>query len=83
MNHRTQLILDERSYAFLKREAKREGLSISETLRRLLQDRIEIARVAGNADDPVLALIGKYRSKGPQKAIGRHAEDYLYGRNKK
>ena len=80
MAHRTQLILDDGSYGFLKREAKRAGVSISEMLRRFLRDRMQLARKARGAEDPVLALVGKHRSKGPRKPIGRHAEDYLYGR---
>jgi hypothetical protein len=80
MAHRTQLILDETSYGFLKREAKRAGVSISEMLRRFLRDRIQTARKAKDAEDPVLLLAGQYRSKGPRKPIGREAEDYLYGK---
>lgn len=80
MSHRTQLILDEGSRAFLQREAERAGVSVSEALRRLLRERMQSARRARNEEDPVLTLAGKYRSKGPRRAIGRQAEEHLYGK---
>lgn len=78
MKHRTQLLLDDRHYAFLKQEAQKRRCSISSALRSLLEEKIEIAsRSRAPEDDPVLEIAGKYESGHPDTA--EKAEKILYG----
>ncbi|HEY5892630.1 MAG TPA: hypothetical protein VIT91_05305 [Chthoniobacterales bacterium] len=78
MKHRTQLLLDDHHYAFLKREAQLRRCSISSALRSLLQEKMEtMARNTAPEDDPVFEIAGKYASGHTDTA--EKAEEILYG----
>lgn len=77
MKHRTQLLLEERHYAYLKREASVRRCSLSSALRDLLEERMSRSALPME-EDPVLQIAGKY--DGPAGAEGRNAEEILYGR---
>ena len=77
MKHRTQILLEDRHYVFLKELALSERKSISAALRELLDEVRERREGKEPEGDPVLEIIGKF--EGPHEHGGRNAEEILYG----
>jgi hypothetical protein len=78
MKHRTQILLEEKHYAYLKREAASRRCSLSGALRGLLEEKMAGAEESlVPEDDPVLQIAGKYHSGHTNTA--RNDEDILYG----
>jgi hypothetical protein len=75
MKLRTQLLLEPRHDALLRREARARKCSISAALRSVLDERIGAAALPGQG--PLDALAGA--ANGPRGSGGREAEDLLYG----
>lgn len=72
--HRTQISLGEAQYAFLLERSRREGVSLSELVRRLVAE--EMARQGGEGDAlDRLAGIGE----GDGQPVGREHDRALYG----
>jgi len=74
MKTRTQVLLDPRHEAFLRRQAKERNCSISAALRSLLDEKINAT--VGDSD-PFAAMAGSV--DGEHGPAGRQAEDLLYG----
>jgi plasmid stability protein len=73
---RTQILLDDWQYEALKAQAQRQGRSMSELLREMLDS--ALARDQARGRKPALADmrgIGRDRS-----ARGRHHDEFLYGK---
>jgi hypothetical protein len=71
--HRTQLLLEPWQYGALKALAEREGVSISDLVRRILDRRLR-PRSARRQGLKAVAGIGRDR-----KASGRDHDRWLYG----
>ena len=71
--HRTQLLLEPWQYGALKALAEREGVSISDTVRRILSRRLR-PRSTRRRGLQAMAGIGRDR-----KASGRDHDRWLYG----
>jgi hypothetical protein len=71
--HRTQILLEPWQHAALKALAEREGISISDTVRRLLTRQLKPRRRDGRRLQAI-AGIGRDR-----KASGRDHDRWLYG----
>jgi hypothetical protein len=75
--HRTQISLEERQYDFLAQESSRQGISLSELIRRLISDYM---RQHPTEPDPLDRLAGI--AEGDGEAVGRLHDDYLFGRSR-
>ena len=79
---RTQVSLDEKAYRDAKREAKREGVSLAEFLRRALAIALAAAAresgAAGAGAKPWLQYAGCVRSGDPRAS--ETVDDVVYGR---
>lgn len=75
MKHRTQVLLEDKHYVFLKERAIQERKSLSAILRRILDEAERGSRE--QTHDPVLDIIGKFASGHTDTA--ERAEDILYG----
>lgn len=70
--HRTQILLEERHYAFLKKLARKENKSISQVLREILDKYVRksetypLSSLAGIAED--------------EECYGRDHDRWLYGK---
>jgi hypothetical protein len=73
--HRSQIMLREHQYAYLVTEAQREGKSISEIVREIIDEHIEQARDLEN--DPFFDIIGMVEGDDPHAAIDH--DYYVYG----
>ena len=71
--HRTQILLEGWQHASLKRLAEREGVSISDLVRRMLSQRLR-PRSSGRKGLTAIAGIGRDRG-----ATGRDHDRWLYG----
>jgi hypothetical protein len=71
--HRTQILLEGWQHAALKSLANREGVSISDLVRRILSRRLR-PRSSGRKGLAVIAGIGRDR-----RAMGRDHDRWLYG----
>ena len=71
--HRTQVLLEGWQHAALKTLADREGVSISDLVRRILSQRLR-PRPSGRKGLTAIAGIGRDRS-----ATGRDHDRWLYG----
>lgn len=71
--HRTQLLLEPWQYGALKALAEREGVSISDMVRRILSRRLR-PRATRRRSLQAVAGIGRDR-----KAAGRDHDRWLYG----
>ena len=71
--HRTQILLEGWQHAALKSLAEREGVSISDLVRRILSQRLR-PRPSGRKGLMAIAGIGRDR-----KAAGRDHDRWLYG----
>ena len=74
--HRTQISLREEQYVILQHEAQRLGISLSELIRRIVQDYFE---QQPSQADPLAALSGI--AEGSGEAVGRHHNRFLYGKS--
>ena len=77
MTQRTQLILDDSAYVYLKEQAGENGLSMSECVRQLVREKMKKGASKSGKKDPFAKMVGAF--KGPIGAGGRNAEDELYG----
>ena len=71
--HRTQILIEGWQHAALKSLAEREGVSISDLIRRMLSERLR-PRPSGRKGLTAIAGIGRDRS-----ATGRDHDRWLYG----
>ncbi|PWU24808.1 MAG: hypothetical protein C5B48_04525 [Candidatus Rokuibacteriota bacterium] len=71
--HRTQVLLEGWQHAALKSLAEREGVSVSDLVRRMLSERLRPSRRKGLK---AIAGIGRDRT-----ATGRDHDRWLYGRD--
>lgn len=82
MKTRTQILIEDEHYSYLKEEALRERVSISSVVREMVEEAIE--RRLRNSDgtdtknDPLGGMIGSYAS-GHADTSSR-ADEILYGR---
>jgi len=74
--HRTQISLEEAQYERLMREARQQGISLSELLRRMIDSRFENIPPP---EDPLSAIDGI--GEGDGRPIGREHNKYLYGKS--
>jgi hypothetical protein len=68
-------MLKEHQYVYLVTEAQRQGKSISQIVRELIDEHIEQARDLEN--DPFFDIIGMVEGDG--EPIGRSIDYYVYG----
>ncbi|MHB0877210.1 MAG: hypothetical protein ACYC5O_14325 [Anaerolineae bacterium] len=61
--HRLQICVEDRQYRFLAARAKREGISVAELVRRLVQREADVTQPAGIED--LLAVAGIGEDRGP------------------
>jgi hypothetical protein len=73
--HRSQIMLKEDQYAYLVSQAQRQGKTISQVVRELIDE--HIAQTRDLTDDPFFDLIGMVEGNG--EPVGRNIDDYLYG----
>lgn len=76
--HRLQIRVDERHYRYLVERAKREGVSIAELVRRLVQREADETQPAGIQG--LLAVVGMGEDHGPLRngiAVSEWPELYL------
>ena len=76
--HRTQISLDRAQYERLTREARRQGVSMSELIRRLVHDYLE-RKCNRPEKDPVEEVTGI--AEGTGEYVGRRHDRFLYGKN--
>jgi len=74
MKIRSQVLLDAKHDAWLRREARLRKCSVSATLRQILDERLAMPRSDG---DPFADLAGSV--DGSKEPVGRNADTYLYG----
>ena len=73
--HRTQLYLDETHYRYLVDQAEREGISLAEVVRRLIDEKIGLAHAHRKSRFLEVCLDGF--SIGRKDGSSRH-DDYIY-----
>ncbi len=73
--HRSQIMLKEHQYAYLVNEAQRQGKSISEIIRDLIDEHMTQTRNLEN--DPFFDIIGMVEGDDPHAAIDH--DYYVYG----
>ena len=73
--HRTQISLEHEQYRLLGTEARREGISLSALIRRLVDQHFNSG--AARAIDPLEAVAGI--GSGTGAPVGREHNRYLYG----
>ena len=73
--HRTQISLEHEQYRQLGTEARRQGISLSALIRRLVDDYFKIGKVPDQ--DPLEAVTGI--GSGTGAPVGREHNRYLYG----
>ena len=77
MTQRTQLILDDSAYVYLKEQAGENGMSMSECVRQLVREKMKNVPSKSGKKDPFAKMVGAFRGAGG--ACGRNAENELYG----
>lgn len=70
---RTNIVLGDAQYQFLKEQSRQSGKSMSAILRDLI-DRMLFRRAASSARDPIRSIIGLGRSKRGRAPGPRHDE---------
>jgi len=73
--HRSQIMLKEHQYAYLANEAQRQGMSISQIIRELIDE--HIAQSHNLENDPFFDIIGMVEGDDPNAAIDH--DYYVYG----
>ena len=71
--HRTQLNLTNFQYQFLLSESKKTGVSISELMRELLDEKIQPTAKVQSLRREMVGL-----AKSPKGDLSRHHDKYLY-----
>ena len=77
---RTQIQLTENQHKSLKRWANRLGISLSEAVRRCVDDRLAKERIAVGRADRVreaLAVVGKYADPDGRSCVAIDHDDHL------
>jgi hypothetical protein len=74
---RTNVVLEEWQYQYLKERAAREGKSLSALLRELIE---AAARPSDKSikDDPIFEIVGMFR--GGREDVAEKHDEYLYRR---
>jgi hypothetical protein len=73
--HRSQIMLKEDQHAYLVSEAQRQGKSISQIVRELIDEHMVRSRDLEN--DPFFDIIGMVEGDDPDAAIDH--DHYIYG----
>jgi hypothetical protein len=73
--HRSQIMLKEHQHAYLVGEAQRQGKSISQIVRELIDE--HIARTRDLENDPFFDIIGMVEGDDPNAAVDH--DHYVYG----
>ena len=73
--HRSQIILREDQYAYLVNEAQRQGTSISQVVRELIDEHMTPTRDLSS--DPFFDIIGMVEGDDPHAALDH--DHYIYG----
>jgi hypothetical protein len=73
--HRSQIILKEDQYAYLVNKAQRQGKSVSQIVRDLIDE--HIVRTRDLENDPFFDIIGMLEGDDPNAAIDH--DYYVYG----
>jgi hypothetical protein len=73
--HRSQVMLKEHQHVYLVTEAQRQGKSISQIVRELIDD--HMARTRDLENDPFFDIIGMVEGDDPNAAIDH--DYYVYG----
>ena len=73
---RTQIYLEKRQYERLREEAFKQRISLSELLRRLIEEAF-FAEPAGASPESALEFVGKGRDK--RRDVAREHDRYLAG----
>lgn len=74
--HRTQLYLEEAHYQWALALARREGKSIAQVFRDLIESRIS-RKTAQKSQDPFFKVLGI--GSGTAEPVAENYEDFLYG----
>lgn len=74
--HRTQLYLDEAHYQYVLSLSKRQGISLAQVFRELIDERMSRGPAA-REEDSFFGVIGI--GEGTGEAVAEHYEDFLYG----
>lgn len=77
MGHRTQIILEDDHYRFLKRKSEEEGVSIAQIVRQLIEAKMK--EKIDYKKSPLLSI--EPVDTGRRDASVRH-DDYIYRRKK-
>lgn len=77
--HKTQVYLPTALYRYLKARAVRDGVSMAEVIRRLLE---ESAAGAGRADDDPFLQLGQPGTRTGISDGATHHDDHVYGRHR-
>lgn len=78
--HRTQISLEPEQYDLLVREARRRGVSLASVVRTLVTEQLRSPpRASGKS--PLASITGL--GEGDGQAVGRHHNEFLYGRKRK
>ena len=72
---RTNIVLEEWQYQYLKDRAEREGKSISALIRELIEAAMRPVE-KGLKDDPIFQIVGMFR--GGRKDVAEKHDEYLY-----
>lgn len=81
---RTQIQLEERQYASLKRRAAAEGRSLSSVLRSIVDAALGESDIAPeDAKTTLLAFVGAGRDIEGARDVATHHDRYLYGRRRR
>jgi hypothetical protein len=73
--HRSQIMLKEHQHTYLASEAQRQGKSISQIVRELIDE--HIAQTLSLENDPFFDIIGMVEGGDPNAAIDH--DHYIYG----
>lgn len=75
--HRTQISLSEEQYEALRRESRKQGISLSALIRKLIAEHL---MDHDDQRDPLSTLAGI--AEGSGEPIGREHNRFLYGKNR-
>jgi Ribbon-helix-helix domain len=78
--HRTQISLEPEQYDLLMREARRRGVSLAAVVRTLVTEQLR-SRPRSASKTPLASIMGL--GEGDGQAVGRHHNEFLYGRKRK
>ena len=78
--HRTQISLEPEQYDLLVREAQRRGVSLASVVRTLVTEQLRSPSRA-SSKSPLASIAGL--GEGDGQAVGRHHNEFLYGRKRK